>query len=93
MFDAAMKTALDRKKYSNFLKQLKGKGYIMLQKSVYYSFNRSNISFESEARNIKKIVYSDIKVRMLSLPIKYILDMKNFNCEKIINDDTRVEFI
>ena len=54
MFDASMKTVSEKKKYNKFLKQLKSKGYIMLQKSVYYSFGRSSSLFVAEIKNIKK---------------------------------------
>ena len=55
MFDASMKTVSEKKKYNKFLKQLKSKGYIMLQKSVYYSFSRSSSLFVAEIKNIRKI--------------------------------------
>lgn len=93
MFDASMKTVSEKKKYNKFLKQLKSKGYIMLQKSVYYSFSRSSSLFVAEIKNIRKIIYSEIKVRMLCLPIKYIENMENFNCEKIKCSQEYIEYV
>ena len=83
LFDAKMKTYVQRKQYQVFLKELKGLGYQMLQKSVYYRIREDAAAAVSEYNRIRKIVPGSVEVRIVVLAQKMFEQMLSINCELI----------
>lgn len=83
LFDAKMKTYVQRKQYQVFLKELKGLGYQMLQKSVYYRIREDAAAAVSEYNRIRKIVPGSVEVRIVVLAQKMFEQMLSINCERI----------
>lgn len=81
-FDAKMKTYIDRKQYVSFVKQLKGDGFCMLQKSIYYKFCVDSSSLKSQSERIKRFTPDTIQAIILSIPPQSFNDGVYFNCKK-----------
>ena len=79
-FDAKMKTYTQRKAYQNFVKKLKGSGYSMLQKSVYYRRYIGTCEADHICK-IKNFTPPSVQVRILLLSDKKFSTMENVNCE------------
>lgn len=82
-FDASMLTAVERKNYRDFVKTIKKLGYTIIQKSVYIRYTCKRQSFIDEKKRIGKNTPSSVQVRVMCLPVSYIDNMFNVNCDKI----------
>ena len=90
LFDAKMKTYVQRKQYQVFLKELKGLGYQMLQKSVYYRIREDAAAAVSEYNRIRKIVPGSVEVRIVVLAQKMFEQMLSINCERIDMESSKI---
>ena len=90
LFDAKMKTYVQRKQYQVFLKELKGLGYQMLQKSVYYRIREDAAAAVSEYNRIRKIVPGSVEVRIVVLAQKMFEQMLSINCERIDIESSKI---
>ena len=79
-FDALMKTYTDRKNYQKFLKNLKGEGFLMLQKSVYVRYVGGSRTLKAEAERLKRITPSTIKLCVFSISPEVFTSMIWLNC-------------
>ncbi len=67
IFDAKVETAVQKRSYRDFVKKIKGIGYIMVQKSVYIKADETNKSLASEKKQIFANLPSSISVMFLRL--------------------------
>ena len=81
-FDAKMKTYTDRKQYSSFVKQLKGDGFCMLQKSIYFKLCVDSSSLKSQSERLKRFTPDTIQTIILSISPQSFNDGVYFNCKK-----------
>ena len=79
-FDAKSKTYTDRKYYQEFIKKLKGEGFLMLQKSVYVRYMSGSRTLVEEAERIKKFTPKTVKLCLLSLSAEIFTSMVWLNC-------------
>ena len=84
MFDAKVKTIAQRRNYRRFIKDLKGYGYQMLQKSVYYKYVDSYEKIKKEERRLNLIVKPTIELRALVLSYLVFAKMINVNCDPVV---------
>lgn len=81
MFDAKMKTAIDKKKYAAFIKNLKREGYKPLQKSIfmkhYIGTNDIAICFQT----LKRFVPDTIATMFFSMTVDQYKKINCVNCQ------------
>ena len=82
IFDAKMKTYVNRKDYARFLKKLKGEGFLLLQKSVYIKHSISYETIEGLSAKIKKILPVSVGLILLAIPIEIVKNGEYCNCLK-----------
>ena len=82
-FDAKMLTIVNRREYQRFLKELKGNGYGILQKSVYIKNALNDARVVNEERRIREFTPSSIEIRLLLLSRNVFDSMININCDQI----------
>ena len=83
MFDAKMETVNEKANYRDFLKTIKGLGYLYLQKSVYYKYIQNYSKQLRDYNKLNKIIHNTISVRIICMPLNIFDSMLNINCEKI----------
>lgn len=83
VFDASMLTSTEKRNYRNFVKYIKGLGYVAVQESVYVRYTCKRLGFSDERRRIGQNTPYSIQVRLMCLPISYFDNMYNVNCGKI----------
>lgn len=78
MFDMPTETALQKKRYSRFRKNLKKSGFSMLQYSVYVRHCASGEAAETYIQRVKRMIEPEGKVSILSVTDKQFGNMINF---------------
>ena len=92
-FDIPMETSSEKKQYLQFLKKLKGEGFIMMQRSVYIklSINKSNV--DSTIKILKKAVPKNGDIAVLVVTEKQFASIEyligDFKTD-IINSEDRI---
>lgn len=67
MFDLPVETAKERKEYQQFVKFLKGEGFIMFQKSIYVKLSINEASVKLLEKTIRNNLPKDGIISMLTL--------------------------
>ena len=77
MFDLPVETSHNRKEYRRFVKFIKGRGFLMMQKSIYIKLLVNDQAFEQERRYILSSIPQDGVISLLSITEKQFQAIEN----------------